>query len=84
MRSTIVAGLAFLLAACARDPARPAQVAEVPMYSTSEWVAMNSESTVPEIPDNDIVPPYVEGPFHVHWHGPRHGGGFSMHVRSLH
>jgi hypothetical protein len=55
MRTSIAFAIAAVAAAfvtgCASTPTHVAAATDAPMYSASEWTAMNSESTVGEFPD---------------------------------
>jgi hypothetical protein len=49
----VAAALATFVTGCASTPTHYAAATEVPMYSQAEWVAMNTDQSVPEIPANE-------------------------------
>jgi hypothetical protein len=75
MRRLLFSGVSIWLMACAQAPSMPPCVAEVPMYTGSEWIEMNSVTTVPEIADTRLT---------THYRGLGSFGGIHIHSSHMH
>jgi hypothetical protein len=51
----VLAAAALSVSACASAPVHHAASADIPMYTPAEWTAMNSISTVPDLPANEVA-----------------------------